>query len=119
MSDNSYMKQVCIFLGFFLILIALPAKISAQERERPKEPERILDTIQSDRSIQNQQTMEVLQQVNEETAKRAQEAREAQKRAESVARESEKALKMEKKAQKARDRANKQAEKAIHAQDNY
>ncbi len=79
MSDNSYMKQVCVFLTFFLMLLALPGRIVAQERENPKEPERVLDTIQYDRNVQNQQTMEVLQQVNEQTAKRADEAEKPKK----------------------------------------
>lgn len=119
MSDNSYMKQVCVFLTFFLMLLALPGNIVAQERKNSQESERVLDTIQYDRNVQNQQTMEVLKDVNEQTSRRADEARKAQKRADAVAAESEKALKMEKKAQKARERADKQAQRAIKASDNY
>jgi hypothetical protein len=112
------MKQVSVFLGFLLLLIALPGRVVAQERTS-QESIQVLDTIQNARSVQNQQTMDVLQQQNAETSRTAADAKATKKRADAVAKESDKALRMEKKAQKLRKQADKQAAKAINAQNNY
>ncbi len=112
------MKQLYVFLTLILILFALPGRVVAQE-PGSQESVQVLDTIQHQRSVQNQQTMDVLNQVNDETSRTAADAKATKKRADAVAKESAKALHMEKKAQNSRKRADKQAQKAMKAQENY